>query len=194
MGFSRQEYSSGLPFPSPGDLGGIKPRSPALQEIPYHLSHHGSPGIKCLGALNQPMHLILIDSIKAVRLELSLEKESWGRGWGCSWEQNLKSFSLKTQLVLMPFSVSPVSLSHPPYFNTPTTANWLKVPLVFLSPHLSHWKKSTLQGILWWFDSTLMTPLTRKAFMPGIPVPSSRMPYTWRNNVVLEKQELRMFL
>ena len=33
MGFSRQEYWSGLPFPSPGDLpnSGIKPGSPALQ-------------------------------------------------------------------------------------------------------------------------------------------------------------------
>ena len=33
MEFSRQEYWSGLPFPSPKDLPnpGIKPRSPALQ-------------------------------------------------------------------------------------------------------------------------------------------------------------------
>ena len=33
MEFSRQEYWSGLPFPSPGELPdpGIKPRSPALQ-------------------------------------------------------------------------------------------------------------------------------------------------------------------
>ena len=33
MGFSRQKYWSGLPFPSPGDLpnAGIEPRSPALQ-------------------------------------------------------------------------------------------------------------------------------------------------------------------
>ena len=33
MGFSRQEYWSGLPFPSPGDLPdpGIKPGSPALE-------------------------------------------------------------------------------------------------------------------------------------------------------------------
>ena len=32
MGFSRQEYWGGLPFPSPGDLPhpGIKPRSPTL--------------------------------------------------------------------------------------------------------------------------------------------------------------------
>jgi len=33
MGFSRQEYWSGWPFPSPGDLPdlGIEPRYPALQ-------------------------------------------------------------------------------------------------------------------------------------------------------------------
>ena len=33
MGFCRQEYWSGLPFPSPGNLSdpGITPRSPALQ-------------------------------------------------------------------------------------------------------------------------------------------------------------------
>ena len=33
MEFSRQEYLSGLPFPSPGDLPDpeVKPRSPALQ-------------------------------------------------------------------------------------------------------------------------------------------------------------------
>ena len=44
MGFSRQEYWSGLPFPSPGDLPdpGIEPGSPTLQTL-YHLSHRGSP-------------------------------------------------------------------------------------------------------------------------------------------------------
>ena len=33
MGFSRQEYWSGLPFPSPGDLpqSGIEPGSPTLE-------------------------------------------------------------------------------------------------------------------------------------------------------------------
>ena len=41
--FSRQEYWSGFPCPSPGDLPdlGIEPRSPTLQ-ILYHLSHQGS--------------------------------------------------------------------------------------------------------------------------------------------------------
>ena len=45
VGFSRQEYWSGLPFPSPGDLpnSGIKPRSLALQVNSLSLSHLGSP-------------------------------------------------------------------------------------------------------------------------------------------------------
>ena len=38
--FSRQEYQSQLPFPSPRDLPdpGIEPGSPALQTTLYHLS------------------------------------------------------------------------------------------------------------------------------------------------------------
>ena len=45
MGFSRQEYWSELPFPSPGDLPnlGIKPWSPALQANSSHPSHQESP-------------------------------------------------------------------------------------------------------------------------------------------------------
>ena len=45
VGFSRQEYWSGLPFPSPGDVlnPGTECRSPTLQLILYHLSHQGSP-------------------------------------------------------------------------------------------------------------------------------------------------------
>ena len=44
MGFSRQEYWSGLPFPLPWDFPdpGIEPRSPTLQATLYHLSNHGS--------------------------------------------------------------------------------------------------------------------------------------------------------
>ena len=42
MGFSRQEYWSGLPFPSPGDIPnpGIEPGSP--QQTLYRLDHQGS--------------------------------------------------------------------------------------------------------------------------------------------------------
>ena len=53
MGFSRQEYWSGLPFPSPGDLPnpGIEPGFPALQadalssEPPGKLQFYRSPAL-----------------------------------------------------------------------------------------------------------------------------------------------------
>ena len=46
VGFPRQKYWSGLPFPSPGTLShpGIDPMSPPLQEDSLQLSHQGSPG------------------------------------------------------------------------------------------------------------------------------------------------------
>ena len=45
MGFSRQEYWSGLPFPSPGYLpnAGIELRVSRIAVRHYHLSHQGSP-------------------------------------------------------------------------------------------------------------------------------------------------------
>ena len=47
MGFSRQDYWSGEPFPHPGDLPnpGTEPRSPALQADYLPLSHRGSPDV-----------------------------------------------------------------------------------------------------------------------------------------------------
>ena len=46
LGFSRQEYWSGLPFPSPGDLPqlGIEPRSPALQADSFPTELQGGRG------------------------------------------------------------------------------------------------------------------------------------------------------
>ena len=51
MGFSRQEYWSGLPFPSPGDLPnlGIEPGPPALQADAFSSEPPGKP--KDLGKL-----------------------------------------------------------------------------------------------------------------------------------------------
>ena len=50
MGFSRQEYWSGLPCCPPGDLPnpGIKPRSPALQEDSLSAELPGKPLLKVL--------------------------------------------------------------------------------------------------------------------------------------------------
>ena len=54
MGFSRQEYWSGLPFPSPGDLPNpeIEPRSPTLQADALSSEPPGKPSI-CLQYLDQ---------------------------------------------------------------------------------------------------------------------------------------------
>ena len=51
IGFSRQEYWSGLPFPSPGDLPdpGIKPRSPALHADILTSEPPGKPQPKIRG-------------------------------------------------------------------------------------------------------------------------------------------------
>ena len=50
MGFSKQEYWSGLPFPSPGDLPnpGIEPGSPSLQVDALTSEPPGKPPNKYL--------------------------------------------------------------------------------------------------------------------------------------------------
>ena len=50
MEFSREEYWSVLPFPSPGYLPdpGIEPGYAPLQQILYHLSHQRNPKLKVI--------------------------------------------------------------------------------------------------------------------------------------------------
>ena len=61
IGFSRQEYWSGLPFPSPGDLpdSGIEPGSPALQADSLPTGLPGKPG-KLRLAFNQKANLKIL--------------------------------------------------------------------------------------------------------------------------------------
>ena len=56
MGFSRQEYWSGLPFPSPGDLldPGIEPRSPTLQADTLTWDPPGKPSNTRIQSLRKP--------------------------------------------------------------------------------------------------------------------------------------------
>ena len=57
MEFSRQEYWSGLPFPSPGDLPdpGMEPLSPALQADALSSEPPGKPiNTKGVGGLKEP--------------------------------------------------------------------------------------------------------------------------------------------
>ena len=54
MEFSRPEYWSGQPFPSPGDLAnpGIEPRSPALQADSLLAEPQGKPTNTGVGSLS----------------------------------------------------------------------------------------------------------------------------------------------
>ena len=56
MGFSKQEYWSGLPFPSPGDLPdpGIEPGSPALEADALTSEPPGKPFYSINTALFSP--------------------------------------------------------------------------------------------------------------------------------------------
>ena len=56
MGFPRQEYWSGLPFPSPGDFSNpeIESTSPALQVDSLPLSHLGGPDCSREPGKNHP--------------------------------------------------------------------------------------------------------------------------------------------
>ena len=61
MGFLRQEYWSGLPFPSPGDLldPGIKPRSPALEADALPSKPPGKPNNSVTDQKYQTGNLVL---------------------------------------------------------------------------------------------------------------------------------------
>ena len=75
MEFSRQEYWSGLPFPSPGDLPdpGIKPMSPALAGGFFTTEPLRKPSIK-------------LEEFKCIYC--------WRGQWTYSWSVNLKNWNL----------------------------------------------------------------------------------------------------
>ena len=76
MGFSRQEYHNGLPFPPPGDLPnpGIKAESPALQADSLPLSHLGSPFLE---ARNPKSRAVSPLKLPGKNLSLFLPKFWW---------------------------------------------------------------------------------------------------------------------
>ena len=71
MGFSRQEYWSGLPFPSPGDRPDpeIKPRSPALEADALTSEPPGKPEKFNLPRLNQEEIEIINDPIISTEIK-----------------------------------------------------------------------------------------------------------------------------
>ena len=79
MGFSRQEYWSGLPFPSPGNLPdtGIKPRSPALQADPLPIELQSKLVVR-LAVSNDD--LLFLDHLALIN----------GVAWKWNWENSLQ--------------------------------------------------------------------------------------------------------
>ena len=76
MRFSRQEYWSRLPFPSPGDLPnpGIELTSAALQADSLVLSHQGSPDHGVSQAIKSREHLF---SISILLLQIASLKDQF---------------------------------------------------------------------------------------------------------------------
>ena len=92
VGYSQQEYWSGLPFPPPGDPRdpGIKLASigsPALQVDSLLLSHQGGPFRTMIGRVLKYIPKCGIDPLKD-KVNISLDKirsgwkNSGARGWG----------------------------------------------------------------------------------------------------------------
>ena len=92
MGFSKQEYWSGLPCPPPRDLldPGIEPKSPALQADSLPLSHQGSP----IPWINKNKYII-----------------SWNQCWGNKDLKDIYQFCSVAQLC--PAICDPMDCSTP---------------------------------------------------------------------------------
>ena len=85
MGFSRQEYWSGLPFPSPGDLPnpGMEPRSPLLQVDSLPAEPQGKPRNTGVGSLPLLQGLFLTQGLNRHPLYCRwiLYQLSYQRSW-----------------------------------------------------------------------------------------------------------------
>ena len=107
MGFSRQEYWSGLPFPTPGNL----PHRWNLdllhcRQILYHLSHQGSPLVKaraftlCFGSLPWVLWFSLFRSFQCSTLCLCGLGKAIQSDFGVLWK---KEKGKKTNLYVSRF-------------------------------------------------------------------------------------------
>ena len=84
MEFSRPEYWSGEPFPSPGDLpnSGIKPRSPALQEDSLPGEPQGKP---IIDKIILKIHMEIKESRMVMILLNFFLKDLYTILWLCKW-------------------------------------------------------------------------------------------------------------
>ena len=115
MGFSRQEYWNGLPFPSPGDLPDPRsnPGLPHCEQTISPLSHQGSPLIakfrlilKKVGKTNRPFRYDLYqipnnytvevrNRLKGLDLKDRVTDELWTKVWNTVQETGIKTIPKK---------------------------------------------------------------------------------------------------
>ena len=158
MGFPREEFWSGLPFPSPGDLpdAGIELWSPVLQADPLPLSYQGSPGSTYLWKLCPDLWLLF---------------PSHSLPWSCrSWLNNLDGVRKK----LVSFTVSVLQ----------SWENWVLTGAFSFSPMGEMWDKedkvklfllsSSVLPIIFFFCSNGVLELLFQT--PSFP---QRLPCPW---------------
>ena len=94
MGFSRQEYWRGLPFPSPGDLPnpGIEAWSPALEADALPPEPPGKPGR--LQILQLTLLLVTTNITHEFNFSLKVETKRTGKQSSLIITLNCKSFKL----------------------------------------------------------------------------------------------------
>ena len=135
MGFPRQEYWSGLPFPSPGDLPdpGIESRSPALLEDSLLSESLGKPGVLVPEFMKFPLKKVQIMSFHPLINKLSL-----GRGSEFLESNQAKGSGLYVTFYIIFFLSSVVAgqISHCHYcvllFNLSSTWDAWMVPVKVL--------------------------------------------------------------
>ena len=115
MGFSRQEYWSGLPFPSPGDLPnpGTEPRSPAsqsdslvtellLQVDDFPLAPPGKPPTRCSICQTQSLCLPSLGNTSLGSRGGKRDTQQWGaediRGLSASQTDSTQAANFRTTL------------------------------------------------------------------------------------------------
>ena len=114
MGFPRQEYWGGLPFPSPGDLPdtGINPRSPALQADALTSEPPGKPHIHWMSCQKiLPIIILLYYCYLPISMVL-VQSHSFKHAFPCNscWFSHIDCLLIYVLNPLLPMTLSSISL------------------------------------------------------------------------------------
>ena len=92
MGFSRQEYWNGLPFPSQGDLPnpGVEPRSPALQADSLPTELRGKPLDENLNPHKKlrirDIYVCMLSHVRLFAIPWTIQPAKLLCPWNLSWQ------------------------------------------------------------------------------------------------------------